>query len=46
MIEMFSGRDDDGVLHFSPLRESLSKTEASKLIDRLDVYENGNGGAA
>lgn len=37
MIELLAGRDDtDGVLHWSPLRDSLSKTEASALIDRLE----------
>lgn len=39
MAELLGGRDSDGVLHWSPLRESLSKAEASNLIDRLDRYE-------
>lgn len=30
---------DDGELHWSPLRESLSKVEASELIDRLEKFE-------
>ncbi len=29
---------EDGVLHWSPLRDSLTKAEASELIDRLERY--------
>lgn len=35
MIELLAGRDEAG-LHWSPLRDSLTKTEASGLIDRLE----------
>lgn len=30
---------EDGELHWSPLRDSLSRAEASDLIDRLDKYQ-------
>lgn len=30
---------DDGVLHWSPLRDGLTKQEASDLIERLERYE-------
>lgn len=36
MVELLAGRDTDGTLHWSPLRDSLSKVEASGLIDRLE----------
>lgn len=36
MIELLSGRDQEG-LHWSPLRDSLTKAEASALIDRLET---------
>jgi hypothetical protein len=39
MIEIFGGRDAEGELHWSPLRESLDKGEASGLIDRLEKHE-------
>lgn len=35
MIELLAGRDAEG-LHWSPLRDSLTKAEASGLIDRLE----------
>lgn len=38
MIELLGGLDD-GVLHWSPLRDSLTKTEATELIDRLTKLE-------
>jgi hypothetical protein len=31
--------DAEGMLHWSPLRDSLSKDEASSLIDRLERYQ-------
>lgn len=37
---------DDGVLHWSPLRDSLSKSEASELIDRLEKFESKPGAPA
>lgn len=46
MIELLDGVDADGVLHWSPLRDSLSKDEATALIDRLEKLEapeNGEG---
>jgi hypothetical protein len=36
----------DGVLHWSPLRDSLIREEASGLIDRLERYEANVGAAA
>ena len=36
MIELLGGRDEAGVLHWSPLRESLTKPEASDLISSLE----------
>lgn len=38
MIELLDGKDENG-LHWVPLRESLTKTEASGLIDRLEKLE-------
>ena len=35
----------DGVLHWSPLRESLNREEASNLIDRLERLEEHIGGS-
>ena len=32
----YDGRDTEGMLHWSPLRDSLTKSEASGLIDRLE----------
>jgi hypothetical protein len=37
MIELLNGRDDDGELHWSPLRDSLLRPEAIALIDRLEA---------
>lgn len=31
---------DDGELHWSPLRDALSKDEANRLIDRLETYQS------
>ncbi len=36
---------DDGELHFGPLRDSLSKREASELIDRLEKFERKESAA-
>jgi hypothetical protein len=36
MIELLGGRDEAGVLHWSPLRDSLTKSEASDLIAKLE----------
>lgn len=41
MIELLEGRDTAGVLHWAPLRDSLTKAEATGLIDRLDTLEKG-----
>ncbi len=35
MIELLEGVDGEGVLHWSPLRDSLNKDEAHELIERL-----------
>lgn len=40
MVEVLDGaRDVDGVLHWGPLRDSLTKVEASDLIERLSRLE-------
>jgi len=36
-------RDEDGVLHWAPLRNSLTKTEASGLIERLQRKTEASG---
>lgn len=38
MVDLVHGRDTDG-LHWAPLRDSLSKVEASDLIERLQKLE-------
>lgn len=46
LIELYDAAyTPDGVLHWSPLRESLTREEASGLIDRLERFE-ANVGAA
>jgi hypothetical protein len=40
LIALVEGRDEEGELHWSPLRESLSRSEASALIERLQAKEN------
>lgn len=37
MIELLSGRDEEGIVHWSPLRDSLTRGEAASLIDRLEA---------
>lgn len=39
LIEMLEGRDQLGTLHWSPLRDSLTREEARALIDRLEAFE-------
>lgn len=39
MTELIHGRDEQGELHWAPLRDSLTKTEAHDLIDRLERLE-------
>jgi hypothetical protein len=39
MIAMIDGARDENGLHWGPLRDSLSKTEASALIERLSALE-------
>jgi len=39
MVELLGGKDEEGGLHWGPLRDSLNKAEASALIDRLERYE-------
>jgi hypothetical protein len=46
LIEMLAGRDSGGELHFSPLRDSLTRLEASSLIDRLEAHEAKTGAPA
>lgn len=36
LVELLGGRDEEGVLHWSPLRDSLTRQEASDLIDSLE----------
>lgn len=36
MIELLGGRDASGVLHWAPLRDSLTGSEASDLISKLE----------
>lgn len=43
MVGLVNGRDAEGVLHWSPLRDSLTKTEATSLIDRLGRLEENVG---
>src|SRR5262245_21384901 len=43
MIELLHGRDDEGVLHWGPLIPSLTREEASSLIDRLERLERNFG---
>lgn len=47
MVGVLEGaRDDQGDLHWAPLRESLTRAEASDLIDRLTrLEENATAGA-
>ena len=39
MTDLVGGRDADGELHWAPLRDSLTKGEASDLIERLAELE-------
>ncbi len=39
MIELLEGKDADGVVHWAPLRDSLTRPEATELIDRLVALE-------
>jgi hypothetical protein len=36
MIDLLGGRDEAGALHWSPLRDSLTKQEASDLVSKLE----------
>lgn len=48
MIELVKGRYDHGIdtiLHWSPLRDSLTRREASDLIDRLEKLEKNTDAA-
>lgn len=36
MIDLLGGRDEAGVLHWTPLRDSLTESEASDLISKLE----------
>jgi len=46
LIEELGGRDSDGVLHWSPLRETLTRAEAGQLIDWLEELERKVGAPA
>lgn len=47
MVEVIDGaRDQDGALHWGPLRDSLTKAEASDLIERLSRLEENVEAAA
>jgi hypothetical protein len=39
LVNTVGGQDADGTLRWSPLRDALSKREASELIDRLERIE-------
>jgi hypothetical protein len=39
LVTALGGLDMDGVLHWAPLRDNLTITEASRLIDRLEQFE-------
>lgn len=39
MMELLDGRDEQGESHWSPLRDSLTKVEASDLIEHLSKLE-------
>lgn len=39
MIALLEGVDEQGALHWAPLRDSLTRAEASELIDALTVKE-------
>jgi hypothetical protein len=39
MADLVGGLDQDGVLHWAPLRDSLTNAEAHDLIDRLTGLE-------
>jgi hypothetical protein len=39
LIQQLDGYDDEGVLHWSPLRDSLTRPEANELIDRLEAKQ-------
>ena len=39
MIQVLEGEDTEGELHWAPLRDSLTKAEASDLIERLTKLE-------
>jgi len=44
--EYMADGDDERRLHWAPLRDSLTREEASGLIDRLERYESNVGSAA
>lgn len=47
MVDVLDGAyDEQGVLHWGPLRDSLTRGEASDLIDRLERLETNVGAAA
>ena len=45
LIQLLEGRDRENVLHWAPLRDSLTVQEASGLIDRLTRFEQNLAGA-
>jgi len=46
MIQLLEGRDEAGRLHFPPLRDSLTRAEASAMIDGLAGIEQKAAAAA
>jgi hypothetical protein len=46
LILGLNGRDEEGVLHFGPLLESLTREEASRLIDWFEKVEAKAGASA
>ena len=45
IAELVGGRDLEGVLHWAPLRDSLTRAEATDLIDRLEIKEAARAAA-
>jgi hypothetical protein len=46
VVAIVGGYDADMVMHWAPLRESLTRVEATKLIDRLEAFQSDLRGAA
>jgi len=46
MVDLIADAQDEEGLHWGPLRDSLTKTEATDLIDRLSKLEQNTAAAA